>query len=609
MNSFNRQFFRGNDRTLSLRMLPFVVSAAFFFACTPCKECTKSPPAADGAEWDIRSQYTRLGKCMNLGNALEAPTEGAWGVVLKDTYFGHIKSLGFQSVRIPVRWSAHVDTAAPYIIDETFFKRVLWAIEQARANDLRVIINVHHFEDLMSDPEKYSPVFLAIWEQIAGRCAPYGPELYFELCNEPNGAMTSALWNDLAAKALSIVRRTNPGRSVIIGGASWNSADGLNELVLPPDSFLIATFHSYDPMVFTHQGAMWLKGTDLWKGTRWRASRSDTSMLVTCFNRVDDWAARNRIPVFLGEFGALDTADSISRALYTSFIAKQAVSRGWSYSYWKYNGNFGIYDDSTDATREYLVSALLRPESTFTAYQQLAAKDTLVTPDPGSDRFVLLDDFEDSLPGQNRLAALPAGNAAAPCCFWNVWYKDSCLVTDNDGIRIPPGGNASERLVGPWGKNGKGLCAKGVLKGIDYPVLNIGASFPGEYNSDWFDLSDLTAVSFFAKGFGAMTIDLITDTIRNGYPPSDNWGHFSRYFDLTEDWKYYVIPVGELTPKPWSKPQQEQLDWSAGMKKVCAVTFSSSQNYGKTVDDSLEIFIDDIRLYGLTGKAFEKAGR
>jgi endoglucanase len=38
----------------------------------------------------------RLGRGVNLGNALEAPREGAWGVVIKEEFFPLIKEKGFN---------------------------------------------------------------------------------------------------------------------------------------------------------------------------------------------------------------------------------------------------------------------------------------------------------------------------------------------------------------------------------------------------------------------------------------------------------------------------------------------------------------------------------
>jgi endoglucanase len=52
-------------------------------------------------------QNKLLGRGINLGNALDAPKEGQWGVMLKEEYFKIIKDAGFNSVRIPIRWSAH----------------------------------------------------------------------------------------------------------------------------------------------------------------------------------------------------------------------------------------------------------------------------------------------------------------------------------------------------------------------------------------------------------------------------------------------------------------------------------------------------------------------
>src|SRR5262249_14485292 len=47
--------------------------------------------AADEPAGDARAANARLGRGINLGNALEAPNEGEWGVRLKPEYFAAIK--------------------------------------------------------------------------------------------------------------------------------------------------------------------------------------------------------------------------------------------------------------------------------------------------------------------------------------------------------------------------------------------------------------------------------------------------------------------------------------------------------------------------------------
>ncbi|MBS3770990.1 MAG: hypothetical protein KGY69_12130, partial [Bacteroidales bacterium] len=67
-------------------------------------QCSNSQsPEPNKAE----KQNQRLGRGINLGNALEAPSLGEWGVELKEEYFEMISEKGFNSVRIPIRWNAH----------------------------------------------------------------------------------------------------------------------------------------------------------------------------------------------------------------------------------------------------------------------------------------------------------------------------------------------------------------------------------------------------------------------------------------------------------------------------------------------------------------------
>ena len=156
----------------------------------PTIDMTIDTPAESRLETAVQSldafDYNeRLGRGINLGNALEAPYEGAWGLYLKKEHFEAIAEAGFDSVRIPIRWSVYADTEPPYLIKEKIFERVDWAIEQAVANDLVAVINIHHFEEIMADPEDQRERFNAMWRQIAEHYAEAPDTVYFELLNEP----------------------------------------------------------------------------------------------------------------------------------------------------------------------------------------------------------------------------------------------------------------------------------------------------------------------------------------------------------------------------------------------------------------------------------------
>jgi endoglucanase len=75
------------------------------------------------AEDEARHYNRLLGRGINLGNALEAPQEGARGVTLKSRYFPDIKNAGFDSV--PMSWSTYAGTQPPYAIESMFFGRVV----------------------------------------------------------------------------------------------------------------------------------------------------------------------------------------------------------------------------------------------------------------------------------------------------------------------------------------------------------------------------------------------------------------------------------------------------------------------------------------------------
>ncbi len=87
------------------------------------------------------------GTWWNLGNALAAPTEGEWGLVLEAEHFRLIRQAGFDMVRIPIRWSAHAQTEPPYTIDPAFFERIDWVLDQARRQRLIAMINMHHYDE------------------------------------------------------------------------------------------------------------------------------------------------------------------------------------------------------------------------------------------------------------------------------------------------------------------------------------------------------------------------------------------------------------------------------------------------------------------------------
>jgi len=199
-------------------------------------------------------------RCMNMGNALDAPNEGDWGHTIEEESFKAVAEAGFDTVRIPVRWSAHTRGAPGYEIKESFFRRVTEVIDQALANDLQVILNIHHFEELNEAPVENTAKFVALWAQIAERYQNLPESVYFEVINEPNDKFEGDLMRSIVKKGFDKIRETNPTRILILGGDDWSSIRSIPSIPAIEDPNQVYTFHYYDPFKFTHQKTSW---TDL----------------------------------------------------------------------------------------------------------------------------------------------------------------------------------------------------------------------------------------------------------------------------------------------------------------------------------------------------------
>ena len=309
------------------------------------------PPLANdappGASASATATAAAIGRGVNFGNMLEAPTEGAWGLTVTDDFIDKATAAGFASVRLPVRWSNHAGAQAPFTIDAADLARGASVVDRLLATNVVVVLNMHHYRQLDGDqldageasvPGGVVDVrFVMLWDQLATYFQGRGPRLVFELYNEPHGRMNGEPWNVLAARALGVVRRTNPDRAVVIGPTSWNSASDLRLLKMPNDANLIATVHNYNPFQFTHQGAEMTAPLDVAKS----------------------WSAATRYPVFVGEFGAYGKADAASRFDFDRTMRQAMETRGMSWAYWEFASGFGVYDPATLTFRQGLLDSLL----------------------------------------------------------------------------------------------------------------------------------------------------------------------------------------------------------------------------------------------------------
>ena len=319
-----------------------------------------TPTSARPAARDVFETNKRLGRGMNIGNALEGPREGAWGVMIQDYYFPLIRKAGFDSVRLPIKWSAHAELSAPYAIDPEFMARIDAVVDQALRAGLAVVINIHHFEEMDKAPLDNRARLAGLWRQIATHFRGRSEDVVFEILNEPNTAQTAPLWNETLRLALTEIRASNPTRAVIVGGVNWNNITTLATLDLPAeDRYLIGTYHYYNPFHFTHQGAEWVEGASDWTDTAWEGNAADLAAVRADFDLATAWGTQNKRPVYMGEFGAYSRAEMDARARWTAAVAREAEQRGFSWAYWEFASGFGAWSPGYGEWREPLLKALI----------------------------------------------------------------------------------------------------------------------------------------------------------------------------------------------------------------------------------------------------------
>lgn len=295
---------------LALAVVPAVSFAAVDSDVSPAASAvaTGSPAA--------RAAVTAMQPGWNLGNTFDAigADETAWGNPrVTRELLRTVKNQGFKSIRIPVTWSNHQGTAPDYTIDPVWLARVKEVVDWALAENLYVMINLHHdsWQWVNTMPTQHDTVlarYQATWTQIAAAFKNAPPKLVLESVNEPQFSGSSGdpqnfeLLNELNAAFVRIVRASggnNAERLLVLPTLNTNAGqDRLDALMATfanlGDRNIAATVHFY---------GFWPFSVNIAGFTRYDAT-TEKDMTDT-FDRVHDTFVANGIPVILGEYGLL----------------------------------------------------------------------------------------------------------------------------------------------------------------------------------------------------------------------------------------------------------------------------------------------------------------
>lgn len=309
-----------------------------------------------------------MGTGWNLGNTMDGhsghvPNETLWqDDKTTQELIDAVHDMGFNTVRIPVTWGKMIND--DNTINDKWMSRVQDIVDYCIAQDMYVIINIHHdgadqsgwlnigTTDLPALYEK----FAAVWNTIATRFKDYDEHLIFEAMNEVYSgidktvaaeagydtpeAYDNAVIMDLDQIFINTVRSTgsnNEQRWLSVTGRYTNIEVMTNEkygFAMPEDSVenrLFVAVHYYD----------WSFGMmESLATTELKQSAIDT--FVADIQKVVEKFTSKGIPVIMGEYGAVNKNNAAQRAYHNEIFNLIMQQAGVVPVYW----DQGWYDRS-----------------------------------------------------------------------------------------------------------------------------------------------------------------------------------------------------------------------------------------------------------------------
>ena len=267
----------------------------------------------------------------------------------KESTYKDIASKGFDHIRLPVDFRHFADENG--VISESFYKRLDKIIKMANESGLAISLDFHSWWDFnLSNGD--DELFYNIWENVAAHYKDYDTTmLAFELINEPHttegGDLDMDNLNIIQRKAVEIIRSITPDRTIVLATAEWNGSWTLENFTLTDYDNVYVAVHCYAPLEFTHQGMAWMGTQDVHIAMSDFNAEYGTvrSALLRDLHKIPKFEERTGMSVILNEFG-VNTSGHISDEdvqNYLSTTVNYLNERDISWSYWAYNGGFGLY--------------------------------------------------------------------------------------------------------------------------------------------------------------------------------------------------------------------------------------------------------------------------
>jgi endoglucanase len=286
-----------------------------------------------------------------------------------------IASKGYDHIRLPIDGPELL--TADGQVRQKRLPKVDETIGWAHKNGLNVLLDMHKLpgstfsgdiDSRLFTDERLQAQAIKLWQTLAERYRHIGPELRFEILNEPvadNDQDVTAFY----AKVLAAIREISPKRVIYLCSNRWGrieTAGALEPLFEDPN--VAVDIHYYDPHLFTHQKASWvgagapgsppvpfpgivpdLRGflpPNHYAHQR-RGEELTVAEIKEDFQHLKEWAEKYRVEVYIGEFGVYEKAQGKDRINWYQAVLEQCKKQGFGWAVWDYKGGFAVRDADT----------------------------------------------------------------------------------------------------------------------------------------------------------------------------------------------------------------------------------------------------------------------
>jgi hypothetical protein len=282
--------------------------------------------------------------------------------------------LGFDNVRLsidPVPLELGPLGKEGFNID--FLGRLDKVVDTILADGMAVQIDIHPepgYKQQLRTSDAAVDRLTSLWRRLAVHYATRDPEMvFYEIMNEPE-VSDRYRWAGMQEHMAAAIREVAPRNTIIATGPNDSGIQDLLTLNPLLDGNVIYTFHVYNPLQFTHQGASWAPPwMSYTHGIPYPATESSMQELLKQVPDANDrldlesywldrwdahrvrlfvdeaaaWSQANHVPLICNEFGVYRVyADAASRMNWIRDVRTAFEADGIGWTMWDYRGGFGV---------------------------------------------------------------------------------------------------------------------------------------------------------------------------------------------------------------------------------------------------------------------------